>query len=231
MWKTLCGKRTKGLEYERNRKEKVSSRACFCFPSATNVSLCDSVSPRSFVDAITADLQTCASVAAVGFGQEAPPLWYVGKVTHCTNRKTARANLESPAVVRILTGVMCWGVNAGSGVKRNSAPHPVVLWVRAPCALPFFSVTAGESRGVADSRGESGKERCHCCCQNAAFGHQYARCYHSEVRAPRYSHKQSKYVQRGRRPKDRVSVLTLPVVSLSFARFWASDGTFNNTWL
>lgn len=101
----------------------------------------------------------------------------------------------------------------------------------AVCAAFFFSVTAGESRGVADSRGESGKERCHCCCQNAAFGHQYARCYHSEVRAPRYSHKQSKYVQRGRRPKDRVSVLTLPVVSLSFARFWASDGTFNNTWL
>lgn len=32
------------------------------------------------------------------------------------------------------------GVNVGSGVKLNSAPHPVVLSVSARRALPFFSV-------------------------------------------------------------------------------------------
>lgn len=36
-------------------------------------------------------------------------------------------DLETLAVVQILKGVMCWGVNAGSGVKHNSVPHPVML--------------------------------------------------------------------------------------------------------
>lgn len=71
-------------------------------------------------------------------------------------------------VVRILKGVMCWGVNAGSGVKHNSVPHPVMLSVNATvCAPPsssfsvfiFLFFAKKKSSWLIPEEGQT----CHCC--------------------------------------------------------------------
>lgn len=67
---------------------------------------------------------------------------------------------ESSAVVRILKLVMCWGVNAGSGVKHKLCTTSCyALSQYAVCAPPVFSVFFFffcKSRCVGDPSGGSG---------------------------------------------------------------------------
>lgn len=49
-------------------------------------------------------------------------------------------NLESLAVVRILKGVMCWGVNAGSGVKHKLCTTSCYALSQYAVCAPFSLV-------------------------------------------------------------------------------------------